>query len=73
MNTCDTCKWWDQTSVDGNLTGDCRNLSMFTPRISVMHGHAAYQALVVSDFDDEDIPILNTGPKFGCIHHKAKS
>lgn len=66
MNTCDTCKWWDQSEDSFQfrpIQGKCTNQKVTgsdaktTQDNVLMHGGWAE---------------LWTGPKFGCIHHEAK-
>jgi hypothetical protein len=63
--TCDTCVWWFKPVDEWKL-----------------HGVCAHQKLVggeAGDIDGLDTDEVNcttgvtSGPKFGCIHHEAKS
>ena len=63
MNTCDTCRHWDQGPyVPGEITRRCNN-----PRI----GYRDPQQDSIS-LEGYEVEGITTGPKFGCVHHEAK-
>lgn len=66
MNTCDTCKFWEEFIVRGKGLGlgGCDNEKLTAYEVRP-------DGLTVGDSDcDGQRP--NTGPKFGCIHHEPK-
>ncbi len=62
MNTCDTCGWWDppREDQDHRDMGACKN------ELLQQIGQNTLSAGEVWGQNLEP----NTGPKFGCIHHK---
>lgn len=58
MNTCDTCKWWQDQWDEGN-EGLCKNSKVYESEDAHVIVYADSQPIV-------------TGSKFGCIHHESK-
>lgn len=68
MNTCKTCKWWnkhDKSPIPEWMIGrgDCES-----PKLS---GDTSPSGLLAGD-SNVYFNSPNTGPDFGCIHHKPK-
>lgn len=69
MNTCDTCKWWNEGLCSNpKLTDDsvAGYKYMDRPNPDPDPSHACAGA---SDMYGQ---FFATGPKFGCIHHEPK-
>lgn len=70
MNTCDTCRWWVKENTiavdrsDGMVCGNVNKLSSELDGEDTCGCHA---------FTDHASGLMRTGPKFGCVHHEAKS
>lgn len=64
MNTCDTCKWWEDFKLKRKPCGGCSNLKLSRYQVSP-------DGLCINNQDmDGQQPV--TGPKFGCVHHEPK-
>lgn len=67
MNTCDTCKWWQTTEIDGRVYP-----------IGGSHKYCHNEKLKACDEEDglndnaDTFYGLTTGPRFGCVHHEPK-
>jgi len=67
VNTCDTCKWWEQTDNDP-VIGFCRNEKLVCEMKKETWTPDSFFA-----GESESYPCApGTGPKFGCIHHEPK-
>ncbi len=64
MNTCDTCRHWKFYFEKRHTCGFLN---------AIRHKEEAYQhgAYTVGSLDD-DRNDIETGPKFGCVHHQEK-
>ena len=63
--TCDTCKHWNTLPTDEGRMGGClhpRLVNENDPSIDGLSYAGVY----------EELAVLLTGPKFGCLHHEAK-
>jgi len=60
LKTCDTCKWWS----DIELYGGVRNCT--SKKLNQGGGDDELSAV------GYDVYSIETGPKFGCIHHEEK-
>jgi hypothetical protein len=59
MNTCKTCKFWDNGDCDFVTTKLDKDPQRFE--------------IIVRVSDDHNLDVsLKTGPDFGCVHHSAK-
>lgn len=68
MNTCDTCKHWGVSKRGPHSYGANRTCEHI-----VREGGIPYDASVSPIHDNNFLSELFTGPKFGCLHHEAKS
>lgn len=67
MNTCDTCKWWDQRAESFSvkpIQGICTN-----PKVT---GENSPKRTDENILQHGGWAELWTGPKFGCIHYEPK-
>ncbi len=60
--TCDSCKWWEDFKLR-RLAGACNN-----PKL----GNWIVDPDGLSVSDQHSLLCINTGPKFGCVHHEPK-
>ena len=59
MNTCNTCKHWDQEFYDNIPRGTCRH-----QKVNGAFGDEE------DGLDHWDCAEFHSGPKFGCVHHE---
>ena len=69
MNTCDACKWWNDDYIHPEYVGDkiCKSPKLNFGICPDLKGED--EACIHNSIDSS----LETGPKFGCIHHQPKS
>ncbi len=66
MNTCDTCKFWGWQEDRKLNRKRCENSSLGDDRDAMRDDGLLAQGLY------EDGAVIETGPKFGCVHHESQ-
>ena len=68
MNTCDTCKWWGERQEKGGGTAVwCEMRFCRHPKLDSNEDLDGADVSSIDGYGD-----IETGPKFGCIHHEPK-
>lgn len=74
MSTCDTCRFWTRIQFEDYRNGPCELGYCSCPKF--VKGYGTKDAEVMPDgvsVEDDESWGFATAPKFGCIHHEAKT